>query len=766
MNTRIRRRVFLFPAVLGMVFLLTVSLVVSKDKLSNDKPSKSALTQYDAAIDGILAKMTLDEKLGMLYGIRMFSSAGVPRLGIPDFEFADGPFGIREELEAKSWASAGLGNDLATYFPSGSALAATWSPELAYKYGVAIGTEGRLRGKDMLLGPAINIQRIPTGGRTYEYLSEDPFLSARLSVGYTKGAQDAGIAVCLKHFALNNQENNRGMVDVIVSPRALREIYLPPFEAAVKEADAWGVMAAYNKFGGQWCAENHILLEKILREEWGFRGFVVSDWGGTHSTVDAIKNGLNIEMPNGRYFGERLASAVKEGTVSEDVINRRVREILRVRLHVKPVPSNEANQVITSRPEQQKTAYDVASRSIVLLKNEKEQLPLDVKKYKTIAVIGENAVQTTATGGVGAGVKTLYEITPLQGLKDRLGKSVNIVYARGYKGFVRSSGGQGGQKPPSPYVDADAALLQEAVKAAKTADIVLFFGGTNREVETEGSDRTSIQLPSGQDEVIKAVAEVNPNIVTIIVSGGPVDLNVVNRLSPAIVMSWFNGSEGGHAIADVLLGKLSPAGRLPFTLPVKLEDSPAYALGNYPQTGEVKPDIFINLVDGAQSERTGSGDRNIAYYSEEILVGYRWFDTKNIRPMFPFGHGLTYAAFKYADIKTDKAKYGAGETVKVSFSLGNTGNTTGKMEADEVVQLYVRYPDSKIFRAEKELKAFSHVVLKPGETKTVTLAVPVENLRYWDEDKYGWQLEEGNIEIMVGASAGDIRLKTQVRIGI
>jgi len=754
MNIRIKHIALLLAAVIGIIALLTIASSAQTDRLE-----KSALAKYDARIDGILAEMTLDEKLGMLYGIRMFSSAGVSRLGIPDFEFADGPFGIREELEARSWSPAGLGNDLATFFPTGSALAATWSPELAYQYGAAIGTEGRLRGKDMLLGPAINIQRIPTGGRTYEYFSEDPFLSARLSVGYTKGAQDAGIAVCLKHFALNNQENNRGMVDVIISPRAMREIYLPPFEAAVKEADAWGVMAAYNKIGGQWCSENHLLLEKILREEWGFKGLVVSDWGGTHSTADAIKNGLNIEMPNGMYFGKRLVDAVKEGAVSEDIINRRVREILRVRLHVKPVPTNEANRIITSQPRQQQTAYDVASKAIVLLKNEKAQLPLDVKKYKTIAVIGENATQKTATGGVGAGVKTLYEITPLQGLKDRLGNSVNIVYARGYKGFSRA-GGQFGQKPPSPYTSADAALMAEAVKAAKNADIVLFFGGTSREVETEGSDRDSIQLPSGQDEVIKAVAEANPNIVTVIVSGGPVDLNVVNQHSSAIVMSWFNGSEGGHALADVLLGKLSPAGRLPFTLPVKLDDSPAYALGNYPQTDEVKSDIFVNLVDGQQTERVASGGKNTAYYSEEILVGYRWFDAKNIRPMFPFGHGLTYADFKYADIKADKQKYGANETVKIRFKLGNTGTR----EAEEVVQLYVRYPGSKIFRAEKELKAFNRVVLKPGETKVVTMEVPVKNLRYWNEDKYAWQLEQGNIEILVGASAGDIRLKTQLEI--
>ena len=724
-----------------------------------EAPPASVLAQYDARIDGILAEMTLDEKLKMLYGVRMFTSAGVPRLGIADFEFADGPFGIREELEAGSWSPAGLGNDLATYFPSGSALAATWSPELAYRYGAAIGTEGRLRGKDMVLGPAINIQRIPTGGRAYEYFSEDPFLSARLSTGYTKGAQDVGIAVCLKHFALNNQENNRGMVDVIISPRAMREIYLPPFESAVKEGDAWGVMAAYNKIDGQWCSENHLLLEKILRDEWGFSGLVVSDWGGTHSTVDAIKNGLNIEMPNGRYFGAPLVEAVKEGAVSEDIIDQRVREILRVRLHVKPVPAKEANQVVTSRPESMQTAYDVASKAIVLLKNEKGQLPLDVKKYKTIAVIGENATQTTAMGGVGAGVKTLYEITPLQGLKDRLGNSANIVYARGYRGFVRREF-QFGQPPPSPYGEADAVLMKEAVRVAKDADIVLFFGGTNREVETEGSDRVSIQLPSGQDDVIKAIAGVNPNIVTIIVSGGPVDLNVVEEHSPAIVMSWFNGSEGGHALADVLLGRLSPAGRLPFTLPLKLEDSPAYALGNYPQTGEVKSDIFVSLVDGTQTEKTVSGDRNVAYYSEEILVGYRWFDSRNIRPMFPFGHGLTYSDFEYADIGVDKVKYSVNETIKVSFRLCNIGNR----EAEEVVQLYVHHPESGIFRAEKELKSFDRVALEPGETKTVTLEIPVSSLRYWDEDRYGWELEEGSIEILVGASAGDIRLKAHAGV--
>jgi len=721
----------------------------------------STLSKYDAQIDTIISKMTLEEKAGMFYGIRMFSSAGVPRLGIADFEFADGPFGIREELTPHSWAPADLGNDLATFFPTGSALAATWSPELAFDYGTAIGTEGRIRGKDMLLGPAINIQRIPTGGRTYEYLSEDPFLSSRLAVGYTKGVQDQGIAVCLKHFALNNQENNRGQVNVIVSPRTIREIYLPPFEAAVKEADAWGIMAAYNKVNGYWCSENKVLEDQILRKEWGFKGLIVSDWGGTHSTVGAITSGLNIEMPTGDFLGAKLLDSVKAGVVSEDIINQRVREILRVRLHVKPVPWNEANRILASQPRQQQIAYNVASKAIVLLNNDKALLPLDISKYKKIAVIGENAVQRNATGGLGAGVKTLYEITPLQGLKDRLGNQVTIVYAPGYKEYRRFPNGWG-SPPASPNTPADPKLLEEAVKAAKGADIVLFFGGTNRELETEGTDRESILLPSGQDELVKALAEANPNIVTVIVSGAPVDLNAVNQYSSTILMSWFNGSEAGHALADVLLGVISPSGKLPFTLPVRLEDSPAYALKNYPQSNETNPDVFANLVDGNNAKRKAAptGNKDIAYYSEELLVGYRWFDTKNINPMFPFGHGLSYTTFQYSDIQTDKTKYAPDETIKISTNITNTG----KMEADEVVQVYVHRLNAKVFYPYKELKAFDRVSLKVGETKNLTLDIPVKDLRYWDEAKYDWILEHGTIEILVGASSGDIRLKKQVGI--
>src|SRR5574344_1756282 len=393
---------------------------------------ESKLMVNEERVSEIISKMTLEEKVAMLHGKHMFTSEGVPAQGIADMVYADGPFGIREEMEPNSWNPLHLSNDSSTFFPTGSALAATWGDDIAYEYGVGMAREARLRGKDMILGPAINIQRIPTGGRTFEYLSEDPLLSARLSVGYTKGVQDNGVAVCLKHYALNNQENNRGTVNVIVSPRAMREIYLPPFEAAIVEADAFGVMSAYNKVNGYWCGENDILLNQILRKDWGFKGMVISDWGGTHSTVESINAGLNVEMPGKDYHGDALLDSVRSGRVSESVIDQRVREILRVRLLIDPIPAEKANIEMTAKPEQAAIAYIVASKSIVLLKNQSGILPIDINKVKTIAVIGDNADKKMASGGVGAGVKALYEITPLSGLRNKIGDSVKLVYAQGY----------------------------------------------------------------------------------------------------------------------------------------------------------------------------------------------------------------------------------------------------------------------------------------------------------------------------------------------
>nr|WP_319573439.1 glycoside hydrolase family 3 C-terminal domain-containing protein [uncultured Draconibacterium sp.] len=752
------------------VMLLALLLGACTQESPQTKSFTSSLLQYDEQIDDIISQMTLDEKVNMLHGKYMFVSAGVERLGIADMVYADGPFGIREEMEPKSWAPLGWENDKATFFPTGSALAATWSPELAYAYGTGMAKEARLRGKDVILGPAINIQRIPTGGRTYEYMSEDPFLSAQLAVQYTKGAQDNGAAACLKHYALNNQENNRGTVNVIIGERAMREIYLPPFKAAVQEADAYSVMSAYNKVNGWWCAENDVLLNQILRDEWGFGGFVVSDWNGTHSTVESVKHGLNVEMPDSRYLGEALLDSVKTGAISEEVIDQRVREILRVRLAIDPVPAEEANQIVASQLESQKIAYDVACKSVVLLKNE-GILPLDLSKKPLIAVIGENAVREMGSGGIGAGVKTLYEVTPLEGLKNKIGDKADIQYTQGYVpvelDYARIFGAK--SQEDIDREDKEKAILnkklnKEAVTLAAKADIVLFIGGDNRAVETEANDRENIFLPSAQDDLIKQLSVVNENIVTVLVSGAPNDLNTVNPLSKALLQSWFNGTEGGNALADILVGNISPSGRLPFTLPIKLEDSPAYTLGNYPQ-GAKKGDIFVDLVEEKESEAHAADgkqedDPNTAYYSEESLVGYRWFDTKNKPVMYPFGYGLSYTEFAYADLNTTQESYGTDETISLSFNLSNTGG----MAAEEVVQVYVHRINPSVEWPFKELKAFTRVALEPGKSQTVTLDIPVEKLQYWNEEKHAWANDLCDIELLVGTSSGDIRLKKQISL--
>lgn len=742
---------------------------LSRDVKTYDDP----LMQNEERISGIISKMSLEEKIAMLHGKHYFTSEGVPAQGIAEMNYADGPFGIREEMEPLSWNPLHWTTDSATFFPTGSALAATWSEEMAYIYGTGMAREARLRGKDMILGPAINIQRIPTGGRTYEYLSEDPLLSSRISVQYTKGVQDNGVAVCVKHFALNNQETNRGSVNVIVSPRAMREIYLPPFEATVVEGNAFGVMAAYNKINGTWCAENPLLLGQILRKDWGFKGMVISDWGGTHSTVGSVTAGLNVEMPSQDYMGQALLDSVKAGIVSEKVIDERVREILRVRLVIEPVPADKANKEVTGKPEQARISYEVATNSIVLLKNQGGLLPIDLKKVKTIAVIGDNAHKTMANGGVGAGVKALYEITPLAGLRGRIGSDAKIVYAQGYTsqqarggfggfgGFGRRGGAPATASKPD---DTAAKLKDEAVKAAKGADLVLFIGGDNRQHETEGSDRRSMDLPYNQEDVLEAVAKVNPNVVFIAVAGAPVDLNRVQACCPAIVQSWFNGTEGGNALADILMGKIAPNGRLPFSYPIKLEDSPAYATGSFPQTdAPVNQDVFVSLVqkdDKAEEMLKSATGRGTALYSEDLLVGYRWFDTKNKPVMYPFGYGLGYSEIEYSGYAVNQSEYRDGDMITVSFAARNTG----KYDQLDVPQVYVHRVDSKVEWPYKELKAFKKIKVNAGVSAIVTLDIPVESLKYWDEAKHDWVLEPGKIELLLAHDAGDVVAKVSCAV--
>ncbi|MBP5506464.1 MAG: glycoside hydrolase family 3 C-terminal domain-containing protein [Prevotella sp.] len=725
--------------------IITLIAAVAAVMTATAQPYPTRLLDHEQRINSLIKEMTLEEKIDMLHGKNMFSSAGIERLGIADIEYADGPVGIREEMEPHSWNSAHLTTDSATFFPTGSALAATWSTEWAYAYGRGMSREARLRGKDMILGPAINIQRIPTGGRTYEYLSEDPLLSGMLSVAYTRGAQDDGTAVCLKHYALNNQEDYRGFVDVRISDRAMHEIYLRPFEMAVREADAWGLMAAYNKVNGRWCSENEPLLNTILRQQWGFPGMVISDWGGVHSTVDAVTSGMNVEMPGSRFMGKALLDSVRAGKVSEEVIDQRVREILRVRLTVKPIAKADANRKPVGNEEEMGIALNVARRSIVLLKNE-GLLPIDTKRVRSIAVIGENAVTTMALGGVGAGVKTRREITPLEGLQQALGDKVKLTYVPGYKSFDRDSR----NKRMNPVQEADKKLMAEAVKAAKRADLVLFFAGDNREVETEGSDRKSITLPSGQDELAAALAKVSKRMVTVIVSGGPVDVTTVSEVSGALVASWFNGSMGGQALAEILTGKISPSGRLPMTWPKKLEDVPAYALNTYPQ--EMKSnnqgDIFVGLVNNQSNDRR---QQLIANYSEEEMVGYRWYDCKDVPVAYPFGYGLSYAKFEYSNLEVRPT----AEGYDVCFMLTNTSD----INAEEVAQVYVSRPLSHIERPVKELKGFQRVALKAGERKQVTIPVRRADLCHWDEAAQAWMYEPGLLRFLVGGTIDNLKLK-------
>lgn len=723
----------------GILAVLTMTSVTTQAQMY-----PTTLLSHEQQIDNLISSMTLEEKVDMLHGKNMFSSAGIPRLGIADVEYADGPFGIREEMEPHSWNSLNLTTDSATFFPTGSALAATWSTDWAYAYGRGMSREARLRGKDMILGPAINIQRIPTGGRTYEYLSEDPLLSGMLAVAYTKGAQDDGTAVCLKHYALNNQEDYRGFVDVHISDRAMHEIYLRPFEMAVREADAWGLMAAYNKVNGHWCSENEHLLTTILRQQWGFPGMVISDWGGVHSTVDAVTAGMNVEMPGSRYMGKALLDSVKAGKVTEAVIDQRVREILRVRLTVKPVDKTKANTLPVGNAEEMQTALEVARRSIVLLKN-KKLLPIALKRTKRIAIIGENAITKMALGGVGAGVKSRREITPLEGLQTILGNKVHITYVQGYKSYDRAARGQ----HLSPQQPADRQLMAQAVKAAKEADLVIFFAGDNREIETEGSDRKSINLPSGQDELAEAIAKVNKNLVTVIVSGGPVDVCTVSKVSGALVASWFNGAMGGQALAEVLTGQISPSGKLPMTWPQKLEDVPAYATSTYPQEfcNNNQGDIFVDITQNRSNERR---QELVANYAEEDLVGYRWYDCKDVKPAYPFGFGLSYATFEYSDLKVCPAVDG----FDVSFVITNTSDCV----AEEVAQVYVSRPMSNIMRPLKELKGFRRVMLKGGDRKKVVIPIRRSDLYHWDEIAQTWMLEPGALTVLVGGSSADLPL--------
>jgi len=723
--------------VLSFLFLILIISASCNRKIAADKTVTGFDPAYEPKIDSILAMLTLEEKIHMIHGNGMFSSAGVSRLNIPDLKYTDGPTGIREELERYSWNPLGITTDSVTFFPTGTALGATWNTDLAYDFGIAIGSEANSRGKHILLAPGVNIIRTPVCGRNFEYYSEDPFLSSAIAVEQVKGIQEQHVAACVKHYAANNQEYKRSEINVLMDERTLREIYLPSFRAAVVDAEAYSVMGSYNKFRGHWLCENEYMLNTILKNEWGFKGAVVSDWGGTHSAVKAAKAGLDVEM--GGYLEKHhfigLGDSVKAGLISESVIDSMVKRILRITYNCHLMDTGRVTRMANT-PEISRIAYNVASESVVLLKNDNNLLPLNLSELNSLAVIGSNAVKRQSEGGFTADVKARYEISPLEGIIKKAGDRIKIDYQQGYaeKFITVDTGGRWPMHYPDPRPDL--LLIDNAVAAAKNADAVLLFAGTNRFVETEAMDRKTLDFPFGQDELIKAVCAANPKTIIIVVAGSACNLNIADSCSPAILYSWFNGSEGGNAIADIIFGNVNPSGKLPFTIPVKLEDIPAHALNAYP------------------------GKNNSVEYKEGILVGYRWFDTKQVDPLYCFGHGLSYTQFSYSDAGSNKKTYSSGEQAKLKISLSNEGKTPGK----ETVQVYVQKINSSVPRADKELKAFKKIWLQPGEKQTVQITLDIDDLAYFDNELNTWVTEPGEYTILFASSSEDIRAQSKITI--
>jgi beta-glucosidase len=672
--------------------------------------------------------MTLQEKSGMLHGNTIFTTAGVPRLSIPSLKMDDGSLGIREEVDS-SWRPLNLDTDYATFYPAPGALAATWNLDLAHLYGNSIGEEARARSIDILLAPAFNIIRTPLGGRTYEYFTEDPFLNKKLVVASVKAIQEKDVATCVKHFVVNNQETNRHTVDIKLSDRVLREIYLPAFESAVKEGNAYSIMGSYNKLYGNHLCENKIMLTDILKNEWGFSGVVVSDWDATHSTVKSLRAGLDY------YLAQPLIDSVKAGKIEEKELDDHLRRILRLMFRTKCMDNQNRAKGSINTPKHLKDTYDIASESIVLLKNTQNTLPIDLKKVKSIAIIGANATNVFANGGWGSGVKTKNEPTALEAFKAKIPKNIQLNYAQGYQEKYQLD--KPDDKPfGKPTIDAlDPNLLAEAVEVAKKSDVVVIVAGSNRISESEGSDRKSLALPFGQDEFIKKIKEVNPNLVTVIVGGAPYDIRTMEQNSLALVWTWFNGSEGSNALADVVLGKINPSGKLPWTIPNELKDSPAHATDSFP------------------------GDKTVEY-KEGLLVGYRWFDTKKIAPHYPFGYGLSYSQFNFANAKANKTSFTENETIVISLEVKNSGNYDGK----EVVQVYASKTNSLVERAEKELKGFKKVFVGKGKTQKVTIEIPVKELAFYNEREKKWTVEKGQYSIKIGSHSRSIANEFAIEI--
>jgi len=721
--------------VILLIFCLSILKLVAQKDLENK-------------IDSLINLMTLDEKVAICHAQSKFTSPGVPRLGIPEIMMSDGPHGVRAEVSWDSWEWANWTSDSVTAFPALTCLAATFNPKLSYQYGVALGEEARYRRKDIILGPGVNIYRTPLNGRNFEYMGEDPFLASVMVVPYIKGVQTQSVSACVKHYVLNNQEKWRKHVNVEVSDRALHEIYLPAFKAAAIEGKAWSLMGAYNQFRGQHACHNEILND-ILKNQWQWDGVVVSDWNGTHNTIEAATNGLDIEMgtwtdgmaktKNQAYSEYYLANpfikALKVGDIDESYLNEKVRRILRL-MYRTTLSSNRPLGRMNNK-EHHQVALNIAGEGIVLLKNAQQFFPIDTNAEITIAVIGENAKRSMTEGGGSSQIKAQFEISPLEGLQKRFSKA-NVIYAPGYFSTIHTPYYREGEE-----LEKTIALRKEAVDLAKKADVVIFVGGLNknRRQDAEGEDREEYGLPYEQDQLIEALAEVNPNLGMLLVSGNAVAMPWLPKVK-GLIQTWYLGSIAGDAISRVVAGDINPSGKLPYSIPVKLEDNSAHYYGESSYPG------------------VGVADHESAEYKEGIFVGYRWHDSKNIKPQFAFGFGLSYTQFDIDAFKLESKKLTEKDTIRFSCLLKNTGQREGA----EVIQLYVGKNKSKVERVKKELKGYKKVKLASHDQQNITIDIPVKKLQYYSEEARGWELEKGSYTLYVGTASNLILKKIEFSI--
>ena len=708
-------------------------------------------------IDDAISRMTLAEKIRIIHAQSKFSSAGVPRLGFPDFWTDDGPHGVRPDVLWDEWEQAGQTNDSCVAFPALTCLAASWNPQMSRIYGEALGEEALYRGKDMILGPGVNINRTPLNGRNFEYMGEDPFLASVMVVPYIQGLQSKGVAACVKHYCLNNDEEYRHQVNVIVSDRALHEIYLPAFKAAVEKGKTWGIMGSYNLYKNEHNCHNQWTLNKILKGDWKYDGVVVSDWGGAHDLEQSVKNGLDIEFGtwtdgltmgatnayDNYYLSLPYMRAIQEGKFTQKELNDKVRRVLRLFYRTTMNP-NRPHGFLCSESHYA-AAKQIAEEGIVLLQNKNNVLPINTQNAKRVLVVGENAIKMMTVGGGSSSLKVQREISPLEGLKARLAKDgIDVDYTRGYVGDV--TGNYNGVTTGQNLNDnrSEAELIAEAIEKAKTADYVIMFGGLNKSdfQDCEGHDRKQFELPYNQDKLIEALAKANKNFVYVNISGNAVAMPWKEKVA-GIVQGWFIGSESGEALASILTGDANPCGKLPFTWVNSLNEVGAHALNTYPGTWR---------KEGGTKTKGNIIDEE---YKEGIYVGYRWTDKERIKPTFAFGHGQSYTQFAISNLRSDKSELTQDDTIAFTVNVKNTGKRAGS----EVVQLYIHDVKSSVDRPKKELKGFQKVYLQPGENKDVTITINKEALSFYDELSSSWKAEAGKFEALVGNASDNLKLK-------